>query len=70
MGSLLKTPKIPDPPPPTPLPDPMGIQALQARRRRIESGSSRGGRDSTILGSAREAYGNYSGSALGGSGPA
>jgi hypothetical protein len=70
MSSIFK-PKIPKPPAPVPMPDPDGLQALQARRRAFESARSRGGRDSTILNAPMMGGGSsYTGSSLGGGGPA
>lgn len=50
MGSLFKSPKMPEPPKPTPMVDEAAVKrAKAAAASRLRSSS---GRDSTILGSA------------------
>lgn len=49
MGGLFKTPKPPKVQPPAPMPDPYDPAAVEAKRERLASRSSRSGRTSTLL---------------------
>jgi hypothetical protein len=50
MGSLFKTPKMPEPPPEVAMPDMEDLKSRMAKRTAMMDAKKRKGRESTILG--------------------
>ena len=69
MGSLFKTPKMPEPPPEVAMPDMEDLKSRMAKRTAMMDAKRRKGRESTILGPATPEGGGgteYSRGTLGG----
>jgi hypothetical protein len=62
MGSLFKSPKIPEPPPPVPMADPNDREIEIAQRRELSKKRDTTGRGETLL---SDASGPYTKSTLG-----
>lgn len=69
MGSLFKTPKMPEMPPEVPMPDMEDLKSRMAKRTAMMDAKRRKGRESTILGPGNAEGGGgteYSRGTLGG----